>query len=249
MATDVKALAHRTGRRIRRILFAGLVTAWTAGWSLVTVVGWAARSPTILYAGLGMLVGGLAVSGLTWMAARQRLRTRAKQSLIARADLKRLALPDVMSARLHVFDDAFKQVQASLDDPSLPHADRSAEVTAELGDAQDQLYQLAERYATIKREMGHLGQFGSTELVEQTRNDKQVELTRIDREAEELVKQTRRLATTAEQVRALASSRTAETAERLKHAVEQFDLTLAAYREVEEVSAPRRRRKAQGQTL
>ena len=248
MATDAKALARKAGKNIRRIAIAGFLASWTTGWGLISLVGWAARSPAILYTGFGMLAGGWAISTLVWAASRRRLHARAQRSLIARADLRGVALTDGMSARLHVFDDAYQQLQSALNDPSLPHADRSAEVTAELTGAQDELYRLVERYAVVKQEMGELGQYASTELVLQTRDEKQVELTRIDHEAEELVKQTRALAATAEQVRALASSRSSETSERLKAAIDQFNLTLAAYREVEAVSSPRRR-KIQSQSL
>lgn len=253
MVSDGKALAHayakKAGRSLRRLAIAGLLVAWTGGWGLVSIVGWAARSPAILYAGLGMLAVGLSVSVVGWAAGRHRQRARARRSLSARADLDQLMLTEGMSARLHVFDDAYRQLEDALNDPNVPHADRGAEVTAGLTEAQEELYRLVERHAGVKQEMGELGQYASTELVRQTRDDKQAELTRLDREAEEIVKQTRALAATAEQVRGLASARSAATADRLREAVDQFNLTLSAYREVESVSDLRRKRKAQSQTL
>ena len=252
MASEGKALAptfaKQAGRKLRRLVFAGLLSAWTAGWGLISIVGWAARSPIILYTGFGMVGAGLAVSAVAWGVGRRRRQARARRSLSARADMDGLALTEGMSARLHVFDDAFHQLQNALDDPGLPHADRSVEVTAELTEAQGALYRLAERSSAVRREIGQLGRHASTDLVRQTRDDKQAELTRLDREAEELVKQTRVLAATAEQVRELASARSATTTERLREAVDQFNLTLSAYREVESVSELRRRRKAQSQT-
>ena len=233
MATKLPVVAQKLGRNIRRIVAGLLLTGWTAGWGLVTVVGWAASSGGIFYTGLTMMAAGLLGAGTSYAVSRRRLQARAQTSLIARADLKQLALEDSMATRLHVFDDAWQTMQPSLNDPSLPHADRSAEVIAELSAAQDQLFALAERHSALRRELGQLSLYGASDLVETSRSAKQAELTRVEGEAEALVGETQKLAATAEQVRALSAGRAGEATERLKEAVSQFDITLSAYREVE----------------
>ena len=254
-SNNLQTTAQQVGRNLRSVVTALLLTGWTAGWGMVALVGWAASSAGIMYAGLTMIGAGLVgfFGGRT--IARRRLQARAQASLIARAELHRLALNDSMAARLHLFDDAWIQLQASLDDPSLPHADRSAEVAAELAGAQDELFQLVTRYVATQNEIQALRRYSPSELIAQSRQEKQDELTRIEDAADALVKETKTLASTAAQVRALASGRTGETAERLKEAVNQFNLTLSAYREVEgELAAGPRRAalpqpKAQGQQV
>lgn len=193
------------------------------------MVGWAANSAGILNAGLFMIASGWLGFGASTLIGRRRLRARAESSLIARAELRRLELTDGMAARLHLFDDAWSKLQASLTDPSLPGAEVSAQVAA----VQDELFRLAERHATVSRELSQLGLYSASDMIETTRQDKRAELARLEAEAEELVRETRALAATADQVRALASGRATEATDALKDAVSQFNLTLAAYREVE----------------
>ena len=233
MASNMQAVAKRMGKNVRRILIGLLLTGWTAGWGMVSLVGWAASSPAILYAGVSMMAAGLLGSGAAYTVGRRRLQAQARTSLIARAELEQLQLSDGMEARLHLFDDAWLQLESALSDPSLPHADRSAEVTAELNRAQGELFQIAQRQAVVAKELAQLGLYASSDLVEASKGDKRAELERLDAGAEELVKETRALASTAEQVRALASGRSSEAAGRLKDAVSQFNLTLSAYKEVE----------------
>ncbi len=252
MANNLQALTQRVGRNVRRIVTALLVAGWTAGWGMVTLVGWAASSSSIFYAGVSMMAAGLLGYGTSYAVGRRRLSARAETSLIARAELEQLTISDSMAARLHLFDDAMLQLQPALNDPSLPHADQSVELLAKVSSAQDELFTLARRHATLLQELQNLALYSSSDLLEQSRGDKQAELTRVEEDAEALVRETRKLATTAEQVRTIASSRATEATERLKDAVSQFDLTLSAYREVDALAgdgeaAKRRRLQAESQ--
>ena len=234
VAQNVQSMTKRVGRNVRRVVVGLLLSGWTAGWGLVSVVGWAADISLLLYGGLTMVAGGMLGVGGAYMAGQRRLKGRAQTSLIARADLHQLMLTDGMATRLHLFDDAWVKLQASLDDPSLPHADRSAEVTAEIEDAQGTLFELARRHAVIRQELKQLGRYASSDLLEATRGEKQAELDRIEADADSLVRETKTLAQTADQVRALATGGTTETTTRLRDAVAQFNHTLAAYREIED---------------
>lgn len=234
MATNLSTLAQRMGRNLRRIVTVVLLGGWTAGWGMVALVGWAAYSPTIMNAGLTMIAAGLLGYGGAYVIGRRRLKALAEHSLSARAELNALSLSGGMAARLHLFDDAWIQLQTALSDPSLPHADRSAEVTAELSEAQTQLFKMVERHSALEQEINGLDRYAPSELIETTREQKRAERERLERDAEALVRETRTLATTADEVRALASVRSEATTERLKDAVKQFNLTLAAYREVED---------------
>ncbi|MEM7679286.1 MAG: hypothetical protein AAF449_25205, partial [Myxococcota bacterium] len=118
--------------------------------------------------------------------------------------------------------------------PQAPHAESAPGVRAELNEAQAQLYVMAERQAALAQELSELGAYASSELVQSSRRDKQAEMARLDEESESLVKETRALASAANEVSLLASGQNKEATERLKSAVSQFNLTLAAYREVED---------------
>ena len=236
---NTNALVRRFGRNLRWILTSVLLAGWTAGWGLVALVGWAAYSPGTVNFALVMMATGVLGYGGSYAIGRSRLKARAENSLISRAELADLSLSDNMAARLHLFDDAWLKMQPLLDDPQLPFAERSPEVFAELREAQSQLFQLAERETMLKREIGQLDLYTSTDLVEASRSDKRAQLDRVGEQSETLVKETRELAATAEQVQAIASTTTTDTAGRLKEAVSQFNLTLAAYREVEDEIAAR----------
>ncbi len=244
MAKDLEKIKRRVTKGLWGALSLMLLAGWTAWWGMVAFIGflvpdsWVASSDFFGFLGLFFVAGGFTTYFGSSFLARSRLRARAATSLTARAELDRLSLTDGMAANFHVFDDAWQQLQAVLDDPSLPQADRSAEVTAQLSAARDQLYGLARRHDEARKEIHQLRLYSQTPLIEASREEKSTELTRLEVEAEAIVVETRKLAATAEQVRQLTGDRSAETTASLKDAVSQFNLTLAAYREVEAIEKP-----------
>jgi len=228
----------KSWRQARNALLGLCVAAWLVMSLVIALAGWGSRSLLHQNFGLSLFVFGVVVGGGAYANGRWKLSRQAAKSLQARADLRGLELGETMEATFVVFDLTQARVRAVLEEPEVRSVLDADVVSKDLAASGDELFELAKRHVSLRRDEERLRRQSQTDAVESARATNAEERERIEQAANRIAEELQSLRTKVESIRTIARAGGDENRTRLEEATRELDASTLAIKELARLERP-----------